>query len=232
MGVDIALLRFFDHCASKGGFMGPMLGLGSLTIRESEEVLETYARANGYANLLADRSVASLFRDRYGLEGYVSCDVNGLADEYIDLGVPLPAKLRGKFRSVMNGGTLEHVFDLRQATENIHEALAVGGTVIHTTPTTWFDHGFVNHNPVMHHLVAQANGYEVLSEGIHYNTGTFEGQASPVVSVFELDERVPGLEMSNRELFSGARLPANTTFLIAMRKTSDKPFVIPTQVSH
>lgn len=232
MGVDIALTRFFDHCASKGGFGGPMLALGSLNIQEKEDTIREFARTNGYANLLADLSVPSLFRDRYGLKKYVSCDINGLADEYVDLGVPLPTALRGKFMSIMNGGTLEHVFDMRQATENIHDALAVGGTVIHTTPTTWFDHGFVNHNPVMHHLVAKANGYEILSEGTYYNLGTFEGQTHPVVSVFQLDEEVPGFGKKNSEMFAGAKLPANSMHLIAMRKTEDKPFVIPTQVSY
>jgi SAM-dependent methyltransferase len=233
MGVDIALMRFFDHCAGKGGVTGPMLALGSLNIQETPEAIRNYATANGYTNLLADGSVASLFRDRYGLERYVSCDINGLADEYVDLGIPLPQNLRGQFQSILNGGTLEHVFDMRQATENIHDALAVGGTVIHTTPTTWFDHGFVNHNPVMHHLVAQANGYEILSEGTYYNLGTFEGQTHPVVSVFQLDERIPGFDKTNREMFTGAaKLPANSMHLIAMRKMSDRPFVIPTQVAY
>ena len=233
MGVDLALTRFFDHCAARGGMTGPMLALGSLNIQETEETILRYARENDYANLLANKSTSSLFRDRYGIKKYVSCDINGLADEYVDLGVPLPDRLRGQYMGIMNGGTLEHVFDMRQATENIHDALAVGGVVIHTTPTTWFDHGFVNHNPVMHHLVAQANDYEILSEGTYYNLGTFEGQTHPVVSVFQLEDDVPGFAgMKNSQMFRGTKLPANSMHLIAMRKTSDARFVIPTQVTY
>lgn len=232
MGVDFAEARFFDVCASKGAMKGPMLALGSLTIQESEQTIEQYAREQGYLRLAAEKSIPAFFRDRYGIEEYVSCDINGLADQYLDLGVPLPPQLRGRYASILNGGTLEHVFDMRQAVENIHDALMVGGTVIHTTPTTWFNHGFVNHNPVMHHLTAAANGYEIVAEGTYYNVGTFEGHNKPVVSVFELDEEIPVVGRRNADMFSGPMLPANSMHLIALRKTSDAKFVIPTQVAY
>ena len=40
-----------------------MLALGSLTLRETPEVLPQYAAANGYARLAREQSVAALFAD-------------------------------------------------------------------------------------------------------------------------------------------------------------------------
>lgn len=233
MGVDIAEARFFDACARNGGIEGPMLALGSLSIQERPEDIDAFARENGYKALLAEHSVANFFRERYGVAQYVSCDVNGLADVHIDLGIPLPAEHKGQYGSILNGGTLEHVFDMRQAMENIHDAVAVGGIMIHTCPMTWFDHGFVNHNPVLFHLTAKANSYEIVAEGFYYNLGAFANQTKPVVSVVGEDETIPGFGRTNSEMFRGAAaLPANCMHLIALRKTSGRAFVVPSQVSY
>lgn len=232
MGVDFPQDRFLDECAKRGSFNDPMLVLGSLTIQESQETILKYAMEHNYPELAVERSGAAFFRERYGIRDYATCDVNGLADEYIDLGLPLPAQFRNRYMTIFNGGTLEHVFDLRQAMENIHDALRVGGVIIHTTPTTWFNHGFVNHNPLMHALVAQANGYDVVAEATYYNVGTFEGRDRPVVSLEGLDSCVPGTSRSNAEMFSGPYLPANSMHLVAHRKTSDAAFVVPQQVAY
>ena len=231
MGVDLALSRFFDACAQGAALKGPMLALGSLDLRGTPEELDAYSDAHGYARLKRERNVAALMADRYAVEPYVSCDVNGLADVWLDLAQPLPAEHRARYRSILNGGTLEHVFDLKQAMENIHDATAVGGVMIHTCPTTWFDHGFVNHNPVLFRLTAEANGYELVAEGFYYSPGSFPGQTAAVVSLPAVDTVVPGTDRSNAALFSGPALPANAMYLIALRKTVDGRFRTPVQIS-
>ncbi len=37
MGIDIALVRFFDDCAQETFIEGPMLALGSLDIQETQD---------------------------------------------------------------------------------------------------------------------------------------------------------------------------------------------------
>jgi hypothetical protein len=39
-----------------------------------------------------------------------------------------------------------------------------GGTIIHISPLTWFNHGFYNFNPKLFKGLIQANGYEFLVE--------------------------------------------------------------------
>jgi hypothetical protein len=232
MGVDIAQTRFFDECAgSAGGLAGPMLALGSLTLRETPEILAQYAAANGYARLARELSVSALFADRYGVDRYVSCDINGKADLVLDLGRPLPEDQRGAYLSVLNGGTLEHLFDLRLAMENIHDATAVAGLMIHTCPVTWFNHGFFNINPMLFHLTAEANAYDIAAEGYYFCADTWDGQDRPAVSILGVDRFAPGGEEPLADLFDGRRLPALAMHLIALRKRHDAPFVSPLHVS-
>lgn len=187
MGVDIALLKFFDICHTRRALEGPMLALGSLEIQEPSATLEAFARENGYQTLLKERSVRSLFADRYRLEDYESCDINQPTD--LNLNAPLERKYHGAFKSILNGGTLEHVFDLRQSMENVHDATTVGGVMIHTTPVTWYNHGLFNFNPIMFHLMAETNDYEIVAEGFYYNLSTFPDQTRPIVSIIGEEDR-------------------------------------------
>lgn len=232
MGVDLALTRFFDHCAQSSPFKGPMLALGSLTLRETPEVIARYAADHRYATLAEAPTVAALMRDRYGIADYRSCDINGLADLYLDLGAPLPEQHRSAYGSILNGGTLEHIFDIRQAMENIHAATGQGGLMIHTCPLTWFDHGFFNLNPVFFHQTAEANRYAAVAEGYYFCAGTWDGQDQPFVHLKGVDDIVATVGRPLEALFQQTRLPANVMHLIALRKTADGPFRLPTQESH
>lgn len=230
MGVDLALLRFFDHCAMQAALEGPMLALGSLTLRETEVSIEAFARANNYPELAQRLDVATLMRARYGIESYFSCDINGLADLDIDLSKPLNPVHRGAFRSVLNGGTLEHVFDLRQALENVHDATAEGGLMLHTCPVTWFDHGFVNLNPLLFHLLAEANAYDVIGEGFYFSAGAWPGQDQPFVALKQTDAEIFGAPYES--VFRGRAIPANAMHLIALRKTRNTAFASPVQPAY
>ncbi len=68
-----------------------------------------------------------------------------------DLNRPVPAALHGKFDLIIDGGTLEHVFDIRQALANIALMLAPGGRVIHISPTNnYANHGFYQLSPTLY----------------------------------------------------------------------------------
>ena len=45
--------------------------------------------------------------------------------------VPAPKPLRDRFDVIFNYGTIEHVFHVPNALQNIHDMLKVGGRVIH-----------------------------------------------------------------------------------------------------
>ncbi len=96
----------------------------------------------------------------HGLDHFVDEE----PDVVIDLNEPLPEKYRESYEVVLNGGTLEHVFDVRQSFTDVHDLLVPGGVVIHLTPVEGFiDHGFYQFSPSLFFDAAHANGYEVLA---------------------------------------------------------------------
>jgi hypothetical protein len=77
-----------------------------------------------------------------------------------DLCEPLPAALVGAFRLVVDGGTLEHVFDQPAAFRNIIDLLRVGGMVVHVSPVVgWENHGFYNISPKLLFSTYERNGF-------------------------------------------------------------------------
>ena len=83
------------------------------------------------------------------------------ADVIADLNVPVPENLRNRFGLILDGGTMEHVFDIRQGMANTVDMLRPGGTVVHITPSNnYFNHGFVQVSPTLYYDYYSANGFE------------------------------------------------------------------------
>jgi len=55
----------------------------------------------------------------------------------------------GQFDLIWDAGTLEHVFDIRQALWNISDLTRVGGQVVHLVPAAFLNHGFYNFNALL-----------------------------------------------------------------------------------
>jgi hypothetical protein len=106
----------------------------------------------------AQRAFYSIF----GGHSYRSLDLTDpRADYAYDLSYPLPDI--GKYDVVTNFGTTEHVFNIGQSFENIHNLLNVGGLQLHTLPAYgYIDHGFYNIHPCAYLDMAKANEYEIV----------------------------------------------------------------------
>ena len=92
----------------------------------------------------------------------VAVDLHGPDALALDLNTPLALPSYG-FDVLVNSGTLEHVFDQRQAWESAHDHVRPGGLMVHALPLWgWLGHGFVNYHPTFVADVAAVNDYEVL----------------------------------------------------------------------
>jgi SAM-dependent methyltransferase len=80
-----------------------------------------------------------------------------------DLNIPIPDKLKNKFDAVVDGGTIEHIFNFAVAIKNCMEALKVGGHYIGVTPANnQMGHGFYQFSPDLYYRVfAKENGFAI-----------------------------------------------------------------------
>ena len=80
-----------------------------------------------------------------------------------DLNNPeLPAELHGRFDAIIDHGTIEHVFHIPNALNNLYRMLKVGGRLIHSSPTSnLVDHGFYSFSPTFFYDFYMTNEWEV-----------------------------------------------------------------------
>jgi SAM-dependent methyltransferase len=100
-----------------------------------------------------------------GFESVDALDVSDFENASIvyDLNDPdTPAELCGRFDAIVDHGTLEHVFHLPNALQNLFRMLKVGGRVIHSLPTSnLVDHGFYMFSPTLFHDFYSANDWDI-----------------------------------------------------------------------
>lgn len=63
-----------------------------------------------------------------------------------DMNLLVPETLCNKFDFILDGGTMEHIFNVKQFMENVHLMLKPNGIVYHANPCHLLNHGFYNFN--------------------------------------------------------------------------------------
>jgi hypothetical protein len=80
-----------------------------------------------------------------------------------DLNQPIGDELRERFTFVLDGGSLEHIFNVPVALRSYMEMAEVGGhLMIHTMANNYLGHGFYQFSPeLFFRTLVPANGYEI-----------------------------------------------------------------------
>ncbi len=233
MGLALSFLPFLDACKESNTLLSPMLALGDFKFHESKENLEIYSQTNGYQKLSEDYSARSFFLERYGIESYQDCDLHERGDFQIDLGKTIPGEFVGKFFSILNAGTIEHIFNQQKVMENLHDLIPKDGSFIHIAPVTWFNHAFYNLNPFLFRETAKANDYDLLVEAFHSPIPLF-GE-SPSLAPFCYVTKSGGTNTKYfegiEELFNAPLLPARMLYMSALRKNSVTRFEAPVEIT-
>lgn len=236
-----SFLSFFDIVHKRNAFKDPFISLGSLNINETDEAIREFASNNQWWKHDETYSVRSLLRDRYNLLDYRDIDINGAADICLDLNKPLDPSFNNSVSVILNGGTLEHIFDIAQVFKNIHAMLRNGGSMIHLAPVSWYNHGYYNFNPLLFKEIATTNNYQLLAEGFYCNPNslTHVAQGTPVN---DNNQDVPartfitfnGEYTEENERISNslykAVFPSNLLYMVAYKKNNSNDFVYPIDV--
>lgn len=207
MALTLSSIRLLARSHARRPFSGPVLTLGRqgvyATLDQVKQALEsqgarphplpqgTQTETNVPA-FRADPTTSDFTNDTclFGMlcgEPAETLDVSDYEDaEHIqDLNQPIPDALRGRFGVVIDGGTLEHIFDVPQALRNMKAMLRPGGRIIHLNPmNSWAEHGFYQLSPTLYHDFYTTNGFrmdECLIVGTTLaNTESLYAQKSPL----------------------------------------------------
>lgn len=90
-----------------------------------------------------------------------------------DMNYPVPKSEHNKYRTLIDIGSLEHVFDTRQCLENCLRMVAVGGHyLLHTPVNGYYGHGFHTFNPSALLGALELNGFKVIYKKYSREDGT------------------------------------------------------------
>lgn len=80
-----------------------------------------------------------------------------------DLNCPVPDHLRGRFDAIIDGGSLEHVFNFPIAVANLMNMLKIGGHIFIKSPANNLcGHGFYQFSPeLMFRVFSEENGFKL-----------------------------------------------------------------------
>lgn len=172
MGIENPGLRFLLACRAGGVRFDETLTIGRQQLFLSADELMTAFADYGYrlnagtaaGMLTGTRPADPVFRmlGATALDSIDASDYEG-ATIIADLNDPVDAGLHERFSVVLDGGSLEHIFNFPQAIRSCMALTAVGGHLLMVTPAdSYLGHGFYQFSPeLLFRLFTVENGYHV-----------------------------------------------------------------------
>jgi SAM-dependent methyltransferase len=189
--------------------------LGNQTARNWEMVNKHHSKITQY-------STPQEFYSQLGIIEYTSIDINSYNGSIIaDLNKEHEWDVQ--YDVVTNNGTSEHVFNQHAVFVNMRRLCKVGGVMIHSLPTSYFDHGFYNYNPNLFFSVAKTNNDVYLFGYITHVNG------APDLKIFSADWLTLPTTQRRRWLSDNKISQSNMNVVFASVKTNDDDFKMPIQ---
>jgi hypothetical protein len=176
MGLDINMALFMIDACKRGAKLGEFVMLGRQQLNVYPGKMVKVLQKHGfpwerYREEVGESQYSEPFLRAIGATQPYSMDASNFegAEFVHDLNTPVPAALRGRFDTVFDGGTLEHVFNFPVGLRNCMEMLRVGGRFFtHTCANNLCGHGFYQLSPELFYRAFSAeNGFEVERVVLH-----------------------------------------------------------------
>lgn len=157
------LERLSQRCSIPRG--GALLEIGQAEIYGECDPRELLPDNEEVLSALEDHDPFRIGREVYRLfcePKYVqSVDLGGKDSLRLDLNKPF-SYLGRNFEVIVNHGTAEHIFNIGNVFERMHNHCEFNGLMIHEAPWIgWIDHGFYNLQPTLFYDLAAANNYRI-----------------------------------------------------------------------
>ena len=149
MGINLHAFNFLYY-NSKIKKFGKTLTIGRQKIT---------ADINSLKNTINDNIINKIYLDDYllkyfGATSVDSIDINDYEESNIiyDLNYSVPIELENKYDTIIDSGSLEHIFNVKTAMKNFSVMCAEKGTILHISPSNNFcGHGFYQFSPELFH---------------------------------------------------------------------------------
>lgn len=165
MGIDIQGFRFLIKTQAIKQF-GKTLTLGRQGLYISNDVIEVFTETPypKFNQHTGSEYCEKLFLGYFGATEVDSIDASNYEGASIlhDMNKPVVENLHNQYDTVFDGGTLEHVFNIKQAFENVSNMCKLGGQILHVLPANnQCGHGFYQFSPeLFFSLYSEDNGYK------------------------------------------------------------------------
>lgn len=113
------------------------------------------------AELSKDFVHVKTFFEMINIREYFDMDKFDIPYYTHDLNLPVPINLHNTFSLIVDGGTIEHIFDIRQIMRNIINMLKLNGCIVHIGSFN-MDHGFYAISPCFFFEFYTLNGFSDL----------------------------------------------------------------------
>ncbi|MBX3244152.1 MAG: hypothetical protein KF685_06815 [Acidobacteria bacterium] len=172
MGLDINGTKFLLYSRNRGVSFAETATVGRQSMLIGEDALAGVLAKAGEKDAASKASeftgangYAEPFLRSLGAESIVSFDASDYEGATVvsDLNLPIGDEHKERFSVVLDGGTLEHVFNYPQAIKNCMEMVRPGGHFLSITPTNnHLGHGFYQFSPeLFFRIFSGANGFEL-----------------------------------------------------------------------
>lgn len=172
MGIDVAALDYLMFHKNKVKGKALQLGRQGLHLKGNDfyygqVTFAKYDDPNKFMEIFSqDGNTETLFKF-LGADTVESMDYSPFegATHIHDLNDPVPDELVNQFDFIFDGGTIEHVYDVKSTMTNIKRMLKVGGTFMSVNICNGHvGHGFYQFSPELYRTVfSEENGFNILS---------------------------------------------------------------------
>ncbi len=185
MGIGFDFCSFMAKAKASGASFDKVLTIGHqtqyLSSKEIQRLSESLSQNSDVEKLAKEEFIDELLKVLFGAITVDSLDYSDYEKSTIihDMSLPLDAAHHEQYDVVIDGGTLEHVFNFPVAITNCMNALKVGGSFFMFTPANnHMGHGFYQFSPELFFRIFQSdNGFGVQD-------------------IVLLEHRYPGVELS------------------------------------
>jgi len=169
MGINRETAAFLCEAHAEGASFRRVLTLGRQNLNMDLAAVNKLASRHGIPQATADRVMDEyaepFFREFLGSEVVDAIDNSEYEGAALvhDLNKPVPGELDQGYDAIVDGGTLEHVFNFPTALANCMRLLRTGGRLFIFTPANnQLGHGFYQFSPeLFYRTLAPAHGFEV-----------------------------------------------------------------------